>query len=95
MTSPKPSESTPATVGSSRNLREPASTERDGRTPEERLLARRRLGSAYLEDVRAIIDRAEQAEAMLAEFLTGNARYVTVQSSGEFGTIRTTILPDE
>jgi hypothetical protein len=33
----------------------PASTEGDSRTPEERLLARRKLGKAYLEDVRTLI----------------------------------------
>lgn len=38
-------------------------SDHDARTPEERLLSKKRLGSFYLDDVRAIINRAEAAEA--------------------------------
>lgn len=85
MTSRNPHEST-SESGSSRSLA-PASIDEDSRTPEARLLARRRLGTAYLEDVRALIERAENAEAMVVDLLrernAGGERR-------EFGTIRTT-----
>lgn len=45
----------------------PASIDEDARTPEQRLLARRRLGTAYLEDVRSLIARAERADALVEE----------------------------
>lgn len=75
MTPPEsPPESTPEQPGTAVAARhgtqpatEPASTEEDSRTPEARLLARRRLGTAYLEDVRSLIARAERADALVEE----------------------------
>lgn len=58
-------------TGSSRNPA-PSSTEGDGRTLEDRLLARRRLGKAYLDDVRRLIaerDEWRETAEQLAEEL--------------------------
>lgn len=100
MTLENPPESTPeqpfeavAARHGTRSEAEPASTEGDGRTPEERLLARRRLGSAYLEDVRRLIDERDMLEAEVArlrELLrTSNAQNAAAIAS--FGSIETRV----
>jgi hypothetical protein len=102
-----PPESTPDSGGSSRTSA-PASTEgvtnlaererlsrTDGRTPEERLLARRRLGSAYLEDVRALVNRAELAEREVEILrMTLISRDRPAPPDSAFGTIRTRTLDE-
>lgn len=96
MASQKTPESTPEPSGSSQTPA-PASTEGDGRTPEERLLARRRLGTAYLEDVRTLIaerDAALRRAERLERGVRERGRLESI-SGRVFGTIRSGRLPDE